>query len=138
MANSVPRVLILEYESILCALLRMALSRSGYAPIVCEDPFFARDMIFEYQPEIMVMDTRLPSVNAIDLLHEFKKENLLNGRHVVVLSSLGFSCIVQKAAEAGADDFLVKPFEMEYLIFRINNRQRGLVNKKVSPTVMEM
>jgi len=72
----------------------------------------------------LVIDTCLPYRNGIDLLRELHEENLLHDVYVVILSSLGFSCIVKQAVEAGADDFLVKPLNMDSLLSKLKSHRK--------------
>lgn len=126
------RVLLLEYDAILCDLIKLTLKRNGYIPITCDDPIFAMDEIEEYQPEILIIDTCLPHLNAFDLLHEFQENGLLEGKYVVILSALGFSSVVKQAREAGADEFLVKPFDVETLVSKLATRQKSQTKKLLS------
>jgi DNA-binding response OmpR family regulator len=126
------RVLLLEYDAILCDLLKLSLQRNGYMPIICDDPVFAIDEIEECQPEILIIDTCLPRLNAFDLLHEINEKGLLDSKYVVILSALGFPSIVKQAKEAGADDFLVKPLDVETLVSKIMHHQRNTIKNIVS------
>jgi len=118
------RVLILEYDAILCDLIRLKLQTNGLVPVICRDPVYVRDELGDRQPDALVVDTCLPYQNGIDLLHELKDEKLLHDVYVVILSSLGFSCIVKQAVEAGADDFLVKPLNMDSLVTKLKLHQK--------------
>lgn len=131
------RVLILEFDAILCDLISLTLKRCGFEPIVCEDPIFVRDELANQRPDALIIDTRLPYQNGIDLLHELKDENLLGNLHVIVLSALGFQCIVQQAVDAGAQDFLVKPFDLETLVQKLKDPPAAPVNPLFSPTMVE-
>ncbi len=126
------RILLLEYDAVLGDLLNLSLKRNGYNPIFCDDPVFAIDEIEEFQPEIIVIDTCLPRLNAFDLLHAINEKGLLKGRYVVILSALGFPGIVKQAKTAGADDFLVKPFDVETLVLKIAHYSKNSVKKTLS------
>lgn len=108
-------VLILEYDAILCDLIFLRLKQKGYQPVICEDPIFVRDEILRHRPDALILDTRLPDQNGIDLLKELKAEDLLLNMHVIVLSALGFSCVIKQAVDAGANDFLIKPVDLDLL-----------------------
>jgi DNA-binding response OmpR family regulator len=126
------RILLLEYDAVLGDLLKLSLQRNGYYPIICDDPVFAIDEIEEFQPEIMIIDTCLPRLNAFDLLHEIKEKGLLEGRYVVILSALGFPSIVKQAKAAGADEFLVKPLDVETLVSKIALHSKNSIKNTLS------
>jgi DNA-binding response OmpR family regulator len=118
------RVLILEYDAILRDLLFLGLQRNGFVPILCADPKNVRDEIARHDPEAMIIDNHLPFSNGIDLIYELNRENLLENIYTVFLSSLGFTSIVKQAIKAGADDFLVKPFDMDCLSLKLKSHTK--------------
>lgn len=115
------QVLILEYDAILCDLIALRLRQKGYVPVICEDPVFIHEELEDHHPDVMILDTRLPDQNGIDLLKGLNEEDLLNNMYVIVLSALGFSCIIRHAVDAGADDFLVKPVDLDLLVQKLEN-----------------
>jgi DNA-binding response OmpR family regulator len=118
------QVLILEYDAILRDLLCLGLKRNGFVPILCADPSNVRDEITMHAPEAMIVDNHLPFSNGIDLIYELENEHLLDNVYTVFLSSLGFTSIVKQAIKAGADDFLVKPFDMDCLSLKLKSHQK--------------
>lgn len=119
------RVLVLEYDVLLRDLLQLGLKRNGFMPIFCNDPGTVREEIAMNQPEVMIVDNHLPFSNGIDLLSELKADHLLENIYVIFLSSLGFPPIILQAIKAGADDFLVKPLDMDCLVLKINSHQKS-------------
>jgi DNA-binding response OmpR family regulator len=83
------------------------------------------------QPDALVIDSCLPYQNGIDLLRELKYEGLLVHTHVIILSTLGFSCIVKQAVEAGADDFLVKPINVDVLASKLKSNHKLSENEMI-------
>jgi DNA-binding response OmpR family regulator len=112
-------VLVVEFEPLQRDLILLALKRSGYTPVLCEDAAGVRQMLLAHQPGVMLVDLYLPGVNALDLMRGLLQEGFFKQRAVIVLSALGFKEVVRQAIEAGADDFLVKPLQPEILIARI-------------------
>lgn len=122
--NESTKVLILEYDKILRDLISMTLNRYHFVPVICQEPQFVRDMIQENSPNILLMDTHLPTQSGIELVRQLKSEGALEGRFVIVLSSLGFPSVVREAIDAGANDFMVKPINFEILMDRLEKRTR--------------
>jgi DNA-binding response OmpR family regulator len=55
----------------------------------------------------------------------------------MVLSSLGFSCIVKQAIDAGADDFMVKPVDMDLLVYKLKSFQKESIKKVLSTELVD-
>jgi DNA-binding NtrC family response regulator len=119
MKREILSVLILEPNSLQCDLLKMALSRSGMKPIICDQPAALRGHLVQHMPDVLLIDTYLPGQNGLDLVAQLNSEVLLKRTKVFFLSSHGFPEVVQKAARIGASGFLVKPLDPDLLITRI-------------------
>ena len=128
------RVLILVYEHLQSDLLELVLRRNGFEPILCSDPVNIRQELKTHAPQVLMIDTRLPNHNGIDVLRQLKEDRLLNNLYVIVLSSLGSSIIVKEAVEAGAQEFLVKPLDMDMLVARLKQVRSELADRTVSST----
>ncbi len=114
-------VLLLIPNALQCDLVRLALMRSGMNPIVCEDPAALRQQLLQVYPDVLLIDTYLPGQNGLELIGQLKADGLMKRTRVIFISSLGFPEIVQKAAQAGASGFLVKPLNPDVLVKRIQN-----------------
>jgi PleD family two-component response regulator len=119
MMRETPSILILEPNALQCDLIKMALVRSHMNPIVCTDATKLRQQLLELMPDVLLIDTYLPGQNGLDLISQLNSEILLQRTKVFFISSFGFPEIVQKAAQIGASDFLVKPLNPDLLIARI-------------------
>jgi len=112
-------VLVVEFDTVQRALIELSLKRNHFLPVICQELEDVQNLIREHQPEVLLLDLYLPGANSLDLLRELRREGLLLKRSTIILSAMGFPEIVQKAMLAGADDFIVKPFDPAALISRI-------------------
>lgn len=112
-------VMIIEPNQLQCDLITLTLARNSIQPIVCEDPTEIRQMLLQHKPDLLLVDTHLPGQNGLDLVSELNAEAYLKKMKVFIISSLGYPEIVQKAINAGATDFLVKPLAPDLLVDRI-------------------
>jgi DNA-binding response OmpR family regulator len=112
-------ILILEPNILQCELIKMALVRGHMNPIVCDQPSALRQQLALHMPDALLIDTYLPGLNGLELIGQLNSETLLKRTKVFFLSSLGFSEIVQRAAQMGASGFLVKPLNPDLLVTRI-------------------
>lgn len=73
----------------------------------------AERQLFEFMPQIILMDNRIPGLNGIEATQKIKSHDVL--KHIPVIYFSAHSNIKELAAQAGADDILVKPFEVAAL-----------------------
>ncbi len=126
------RVLIVEDEPQLRAQLKEALLESGYSTDAAEDGQEGLFFGSEYSYDVAVIDIGLPKLNGIELIRKLRQQNRLFP--VLILTARGHWQDKVEGLEAGADDYLVKPFHMEELQARLNallRRSAGLA----SPTL---
>lgn len=111
-------VLVVEDDSTVSAIVCMALERAGYAVRAVNDCESARLELQARTPHVLVMDLGLPDGNGLDILRELTP-HAKGGPAVVVLSGYRQERNVLAAFEAGADDFMVKPFSPDELVARV-------------------
>jgi len=112
------RLLIVEDEPILLEQLATLLKDQGYAVDTAAD---GRDGLYygeEYDYDLAIIDIGLPHINGIELIRQLREK----GRHfpILILTARGAWQDKVEGLEAGADDYLVKPFHNEELSARIN------------------
>ncbi len=112
------RVLIVEDDQNLRDQLASHLSADGFAVDAAADGeeglYFGR----EYAYDAAVVDLGLPKIDGIDLIRRLRQEN--RGFPILVLTARGHWQDKVQGLEAGADDYLAKPFHMEELLARLN------------------
>ena len=80
----------------------------------------------EHDPDIVTMDIVMPEMTGIEALKEIMEED--SGANVIMCSALGQDSLVMEALDAGAKDFIVKPFQPEKVldvVVRILDETRG-------------
>jgi len=112
------RILVVEDEQILREQLADKLKSAGYVVDVAEDGeeglYFGR----EYEYDAAIIDLGLPKLNGIDLISQLRNEE--RRFPVLVLTARSNWQDKVEGLEAGADDYLTKPFQMEELLARLN------------------
>ncbi len=116
------RILVVEDEPNLSAQLKARLSEEGFIVDVAGDGeeglYFGR----EYDYDAAVVDLGLPKLDGMDLIAELRREN--RDFPVLVLTARGNWQDKVEGLEAGADDYLTKPFQTEELLARLNALMR--------------
>ena len=110
------RILAVDDEPQILRLVRNTLSDAGYTPIVTGDPDEALHLIEQEKPHLVLLDMVLPGTDGIELMKRIQE---ITDAPVIFLAGQGGDEIVARAFEAGADDYMVKPFSPTELAARI-------------------
>ncbi len=127
-------VLIVEDEIAIVTLLRYNLEREGFRVFSTGDGEEAIGMVKDYKPDIIVLDWMLPSMSGIDICKQLRWNQDTKGIPIIMLSARGEESDRIKGLDAGADDYLVKPFSPAELIARIRavfRRFRPALSEKI-------
>lgn len=111
------KVLIVEDERPIADLVELNLTASGYACTCAYDGVAAADLLERNTYDLVLLDVMLPGINGFDLLEQIRPL----GIPVIFLTALGSTADRVKGLRAGADDYLVKPFEIVELIARVES-----------------
>ena len=113
MAVAGARVLIVDDDDGVTAVVKHALDREGYMTATAHDADTARAALLELRPDAVVLDVMMPSTDGLTLCREFRKERPDIAILMVTAKDAAADQIV--ALDAGADDYLVKPFGLQVL-----------------------
>ena len=111
------RVLVIEDETKVGSFIKRALEEESYAVDFCEDGAKGLEMALAINYDLLVVDVMLPSMSGLDVLKNIRRERI----HTPVLILSAQSQIDQrvKGLDAGADDYLTKPFAIDELLARV-------------------
>lgn len=112
------RLLVVEDESLLRQQLEQGLSKQGYVVDAAEDGKSGLYYATEYSYDAAIIDIGLPEIDGISLIKEIRTV----GKQfpVLILTARGDWQDKVSGLDAGADDYVVKPFQMEEIIARLN------------------
>lgn len=119
------RILIVEDEKALRDRLRDQLRKEGYAVDVAEDGQEGLFMGREYAFDLAIIDLGLPKLNGVEVIKTLREED--KNYPILVLTARGRWQDKVEGLEAGADDYLVKPFQLEELLARMKALLRRAV-----------
>ena len=109
------RILIVEDEATIARLMEVSLLRAGYDCTVANDGLTAADLIAEKDFDIALLDIMLPGLDGYELLDYLRPL----GTPVIFITAKTATKDRVRGLQLGADDYLVKPFEMEELLARV-------------------
>lgn len=121
MMESQPRftALILEPDVLQRSVIVRALARDGVQAVVCPGPDELAALVEEHQPDLLLIDAHLPQVNGLEVIAQLRRQQVIGSARVMVISSLAFPEVVQRAAVHRVDDFVVKPVQVEDFLARV-------------------
>jgi two-component system response regulator PhoP len=128
------RILVVEDEATLLRQLKDTLSHAGYSVDGATDGAEGLFQGSEYPYDIAVIDLGLPKMDGVELITQLRQGN--HTFPILILTARGNWQDKVEGLEAGADDYLVKPFHMEELLARLNALLRRSVG--LAKPVMEI
>ena len=110
------RVLVADDDPLIQRLVRTHLDRAGFRVLTAEDGEAAVDMAAVEQPDLIVLDLMLPKLDGFEVCKRIREFSLVP---VVMLTARGEQVDKLRGFEAGADDYLTKPFSPPELLARV-------------------
>jgi two-component system, OmpR family, response regulator MprA len=116
-SNGSAHILVVEDERAIASAVRRGLIFEGYGVQVAETGIQALDIARDRMPDLVVLDVMLPGMNGIEVCRRLRAA----GEHVPILMLTAKDDVSDRVAglDAGADDYLVKPFAFEELLARV-------------------
>src|ERR671930_833966 len=121
MTRDAVRILLVDDDRELIDLLAFALRRAGLDPIAAHDASGALRQFDEREPDLVVLDINLGASSGLEVLRDLRRRSQLP---VIMLTALDSEEDKVRGLEAGADDYLTKPFSHRELIARIRAQLR--------------
>ena len=113
-------VLIIEDDRSIAALLAFMVEHEGLNPVVIWDGLEAKETINRGEiPALVLLDVMLPRADGFELLETIRADHRWEKVPVMMLTSRGSEHDISRAFDAGADDYVVKPFQPDELKARI-------------------
>jgi len=114
------KVLVVDDDPDLVELIVSVLEDDGRFEIrVANNGFEAGMMVKEYRPDLIVLDVMLPDINGKEVCIRVRNDGTLENVRIICISGTVERDKIRELKEAGADDFLQKPFETSVLISRM-------------------
>ncbi|GAG82626.1 unnamed protein product [marine sediment metagenome] len=115
------KILIAEDERDILDLIMFTLQFGGYDVIPTSNGADALDMVHKEQPDLILLDVRMPRMSGYEVCKQIKAEDDTRDIPVVFLSAKGQEAEVTAGYEMGAVDYILKPFAPDQLLERLDN-----------------
>jgi len=120
------RVLIVEDEADIAEIISVNLHNAGMEHVICSDALEAQNEVDRILPDIALVDWMLPGRNGLSLLRQWRQDERTRNLPVIMLTARADEQDKVSGLDAGADDYIVKPFSIQEMLARI----RALLRRK--------
>jgi two-component system KDP operon response regulator KdpE len=130
------RILVVDDEPQITRVLRPSLSSQGYDIRVANDGETALEIMKDWTPDLVITDLSMPNMDGLELCRRLRVSTQIP---IIVLSVRGEEKTKVQALDAGADDYVTKPFGIEELLARVRaNLRRVPAVENGQATLIEM
>jgi two-component system KDP operon response regulator KdpE len=130
MPEAGPKIVVIEDDPAICKFLRVTLIHHGYRLVESEDGQSGIVRAAHEQPDLIILDLGLPDMDGLGVLRQIRQWSAVP---IVVLSARGQEKDKVEALDAGADDYLTKPFGVGELLARIRVALRHAARRGDEP-----
>ena len=115
------RILVVDDDPALAEMIGIVLRAEGYDVAFCADGSLALDAFHSERPDLILLDVMLPGLDGVEVCAQVRDES---GVPIIMLTAKTDTIDVVAGLEAGADDYVPKPFNTKELVARIRTRLR--------------
>ena len=116
------RILVVDDDVALAEMIGIVLQNEGYDVFFCADGSAALAQFQEHNPDLVLLDVMLPGMDGFDVCRAIRR---VSDAPIVMLTARSDTSDVVTGLEAGADDYVPKPFKPKELVARVRARLRG-------------
>ena len=124
------RILVIDDEPQITRVLRAALAAQGMDVRTANDPEEGLRLFQEWPPDLVVTDLMMPGITGVDICHAIRSTS---STPILVLSVRNQEHSKVEALDAGADDYVTKPFSIQELLARVRAHLRRAPERGTSP-----
>lgn len=127
-------VLIVDDDADIARFIEVNLVVHGYQVVVAHDGEAALELAMQNPPDLALVDLMMPKLNGLELTKRLRASPLTTAMPVIMLTARGLTSDKVLGLTAGADDYLVKPFDVSELVARIQSTlRRNQEYREISP-----
>ena len=126
------RILVADDNEALAELLEIVLIERGYDVVIAHD---GDDLLQKVQvqiPDLMIVDLLMPRMNGYEAIRQIRNDTRLSHIPIIVLTALDATQDLVTVFDLGADDYIVKPFQMPELLARVKSQLARATRRPVS------
>ncbi len=113
------RILVVDDEIYIVHILEFSLTMEGYTVLTASDGEEALKMIEQERPDLVVLDIMMPKLDGYEVCRRLRQDDQFGNLPVILLSAKGRPVDREAGLQAGADDYIAKPFSPRKLLEKI-------------------
>jgi diguanylate cyclase (GGDEF)-like protein len=113
-------ILVVEDDRFIARLLQVELSGAGYDVWIANDGVEALGVAFERCPDLILADVMMPNMDGFEMTRRLRSDPRTEAVSIIMLTARGLAADKLEGLTAGADDYVVKPFDNEELLARVH------------------
>ena len=117
-----PLVLVADDDPDILSLVSLRLEKAGYEVVSANDGREAYDAVQERRPDAAILDVRMPEMDGLELIRSIRADEQSKDMLVIALSARVREANIAEGLEAGADEYMQKPFSGKQLIELVEAR----------------
>ncbi|MEX0817753.1 MAG: response regulator [Gaiellales bacterium] len=117
--NGTPLVLVADDDPDILTLVGFRLERAGYEVLPARDGEEALALALERQPDLAILDVMMPKLDGYEVTQRLRDDPATSGMPVILLTARVQEADITRGFEAGADDYIKKPFSPQELRARV-------------------
>ena len=125
-------VLVVDDDPVILKLLEVNFEMEGFTVLVARDGEEGIEVTRAEQPDLVVSDIMMPKVSGLELVTALKADAATSDIPIILLSAKAQNADVRSGLDAGADDYVTKPFEPLDLVDRVNRLLEARASKRSS------
>jgi two-component system, OmpR family, response regulator RpaA len=114
-----PRILIIDDDPLISEIVTVNLEIAGYQVTRASDGVEGHALVIQLSPDLIIMDLVLPQVDGLTLCQRLRRDDRTTDIPILILTALGQTQDKVEGLNAGADDYITKPFELEEMLARV-------------------
>jgi CheY-like chemotaxis protein len=113
-------ILVVDDDEAFLKMMEMILPKEGYNVRYTSDSTKAIHYAKKYHVDLLMLDLMMPEIDGYEICRRVRKDNEIREIPIVAVSAAGGKEVARRVFEAGADEHIVKPFDQQDLLYRIN------------------
>ncbi|MFW6086870.1 MAG: diguanylate cyclase [Myxococcota bacterium] len=124
--RQLPKVLVVDDDEFSAALIDHTLRNAGFMSSHCQDPAQAIERVAQELPDLIILDVMMPEMDGFELCRRVRRHPAMRFTPILFVTRRGDVEQRVKGLEAGADDYIAKPFEPAELVARVRSHLQRL------------
>jgi diguanylate cyclase (GGDEF)-like protein len=127
-------ILVVDDDVDIARFITIELGMVGFDTLVAHDGHAALELIASHRPDLVVLDVMMPLIDGVEVIKRIRADAMMSALPIILLTAKGQTPDKVVGLSAGADDYMVKPFDTLELVARVRSTlRRSQESRQISP-----